>query len=106
MRFPHYKKVVCKDGATVSVQASSLHYSTPREDDGPYTHIEAGYPSMPPPASWKPYMDGCEDDDPCQTVYGYMPTAYVWEFIDAHGGMADGELPPFAESRESVKTGA
>lgn len=95
--FPTYGRITCKDGATVSIQASRLHYATPRDDAGPYTHIEAGYPSVRPPDSWLAYMDDAPGADPTQTVFGYMPVKCVREFIDAHGGMTDGELPPFAE---------
>jgi hypothetical protein len=91
----HCKRVECADGAHVSVQASQYHYCAPRNDSGPYTHIEAGFPSAVPPASW---MEFCEDADrPTDTVYGYMPVSCVWEFIDAHGGMVGGELPSGCE---------
>ncbi len=90
-----YKRIQCADGASVSVQAGRYMYSTPRQDCGPYTHVEAGFPSVAPPNSWREYQDGNEDT--LDTVWGYMPIALVREFIDAHGGMVDGELPPFAE---------
>ena len=31
-----YKKVVCADGATVSIQGSQYHYCTPLDDYGNY----------------------------------------------------------------------
>lgn len=40
------------------------------------------------------FMDGV--GDPCSTVYGYVPIALVAEFVNSHGGMVGGELPPFA----------
>lgn len=89
-------RIQCADFASVSIQANRYSYCTPRNDTGPYTDIEAGFPSVPPPASWLAYIDG-DPDKPCETVYGYMPIACVREFIDAHGGMVSGELPPFAE---------
>jgi len=89
-----FRRIVCKDGASVSVQAGRAIYCTPRNDQGPWTHLEAGFPSVAPPESWLEYMDG--DGDPLEQVYGYMPVACVQEFIDAHGGMIDGELPSFA----------
>lgn len=90
-----YERIVCRDGATVSIQANRGMYCTPRQDAGPYTHVEAGFPSVQPPESWKEYMDG--GDDPLDTVYGYVPVAHIKEFIDAHGGIVSGELPPFVE---------
>lgn len=88
------RKVVCADGAQVSIQASEMHYCTPRDNAGPYTHIEAGFPTVAPPESWMPYAG--EPDKPLETVYGYMPADLVQEFTAAHGGMVDGELPPLA----------
>ena len=85
------KHVVCKDGATVSVQANRSTYCTPRDDRGPYTHVEAGFPSVMPPPSWLEY---CEDpNDPLETVYGFMPLSCITEFLNEHGGPVEGELP-------------
>lgn len=95
------ERVVCADGASVSIQAGRHTYCTPRDDYGPYTAIEAGFPTERPPDSWFSYMDG-DDADPTQTVYGYMPIVLVAEFINAHGGMVSGELPPFAVSGVTV----
>ena len=82
------KRIVCIDGATVSVQASCAHYSLPRACvPGKYFKIEAGFPSVAPPESW---MEHCEDvGTPTETVYGYMPTGLVWEFVRAHGGLSE-----------------
>ncbi|MFZ9902982.1 MAG: hypothetical protein ACO3FT_04935 [Ilumatobacteraceae bacterium] len=91
---PLYQVIVCADGARVSVQASRHHYATPRNDSGPYTHVEAGFPSVDPPASWRDYAE-----DPTRltdTVYSYMPYDCVEEFITMHGGMVEGVLPPNA----------
>jgi hypothetical protein len=102
MRIPKFfDRVVCADGAEVSIQASRTHYCTPRDDDGPYTHIEAGFPTVAPPQSW---MEFCESTDaPCDTVYGYMPVELVHEFINAHGGMVSGELPPHVSAVQAVR---
>jgi len=54
---PAYPPLVCADGAQVSLQAGYGLYSTPRDNHGPYTHVEAGFPSVPPPASWRPYAE-------------------------------------------------
>ena len=92
MMKPFCVQLKCHDGATVSVQASEFHYCTPRNDDGPYTHVEAGFPSVTPPASWAEYGDSLE---PTLTadVYGYLPVALIHEFIDAHGGLVSGTMP-------------
>ena len=96
----HYDRVVCADGASVSIQAGSGIYSTPRDNEGPYTHVEAGFPSVEPPASWREYAEDFRVDDRltlCDTVYAYMPYDCVDEFINVHGGLMEGfefELPP------------
>jgi len=69
--------VKCKDGTTVSIQASQYHYSTPREDYGPYTEVEV----------WRATAEVTEfeysDDEPS----AYVPIEQVVQFIDNHGGM-------------------
>ncbi len=79
------RRIICKDGTTMSVQASRSHYSTPRDDyQAPYTKLELGYPSVPPP----PYlMEFAEyPDDPTGTLYGYVPAELVLQFVREHGG--------------------
>lgn len=87
-----YQHIVCADGATVSIQAGEHIYCTPRNNYGPYTHVEAGFPSVDPPASWHEYADDLEGRW-TNTVYGYLPWERVEEFIHVHGGMVSGELP-------------
>lgn len=88
---PKYPVIVCADGFRVSVQASQSNYCEPRDDTGPYTHIEAGFPS-----DYDFYLNEyAEDPDrPSQTVYGWVPVHVIRMCIDAHGGMVAGELPP------------
>ena len=81
-----YPKIECADGTTLSVQASETHYCTPRDNFGPYTHVEVGFPSVPPPNSWMQYFDGEADDDPCGSVYGNITVELVREFVELHGG--------------------
>jgi hypothetical protein len=79
-----YPKVICTDGTTLSVQASAYHYSTPRNDYGPYTNVEVGFPSIAPTGK---LLDYCEDPDkPTEAVYPYVPLDVVEEFIHEHGG--------------------
>jgi len=79
-------KVRCKDGFTVSVQASKFHYCTPREDRGPYSHVELGFPSAEPPPYVLAYAENQEI--PTGTVYGYVPVELVEQMIEEHGGLA------------------
>jgi hypothetical protein len=92
----------CKDGASVSVQASSGHSCWPLGDEGPYSHVEAGFPSVEPPASWEEcrevdyyeieYCDReyCESEyyEKGDETYYRLPIELVDEFIQAHGGLA------------------
>jgi len=51
-------RVTCADGTTLSVQSGEYLYSTPRNNRGPYSHVEVGFPSVRPPDSWGKYFDG------------------------------------------------
>lgn len=92
------KKTTCSDGVTLSIQASSFHYSIPREDAGPYDAVEVGFITgkdgkpVTPPRTWKKYADGDFPND----VYGYVPVALVERFIKQHGGIKNGPGIPSA----------
>ena len=77
-------RIVCKDGTSLSVQASFGHYCTPRNDEGPWTAVEVGFPSACPPESWAEYAE--DWNNPLDTVYGYVPVQMVQHFISLHGG--------------------
>ncbi len=96
---PQYGRIYFNNGGDISVQASSYHYSMPRDDQGPYTHIELGYPSQGTkiPDSLLGYA---ESDSIYKTVYPYVPSSVVKELIDANGGIKSGELPPMEDEME------
>lgn len=84
----HYPPVVCKDGFTVSVQAGSSFYCTPRVNKArAYTHVELGFPSEPLPERFDPYKE-------LGGVYAYVPVEMLCVLIGQHGGIVSGELPP------------
>lgn len=86
-RLNHVPKVICADGFTMSVQASSSHYCSPRDNEGPYVSVEIGFPSERV-EEFMDYIDGNRDDtDPTDTVYGWVPVHVVVEVIDQHGGL-------------------
>tara|TARA_B100000242_G_C42907188_1_gene420677 strand:+ start:483 stop:776 length:294 start_codon:yes stop_codon:yes gene_type:complete len=87
-----YGRVFCKDGFNVSIQAGEGLYCTPRNNKGPYSHLELGMPSHPEEL----IIGYAEDPDrPTDTVYAYVPSTVVWELIAKHGYAVDGsELPP------------
>jgi hypothetical protein len=86
-----YKLTVCADGFKLSIQADKFAYCSPRNDEGPYTEVEVGYPSR---IDYKlmPYAE--DPDKPTDTVYGHVPSAVVLEVLQDHGGWVAGEIPP------------
>lgn len=83
-------KVICADGFEMSVQASEGHYCSPRDNIGPYTSVEIGYPSERV-EEFMHYIDGDENADPTQTVYGWVPLETVVQIIESHGGFGHDE---------------
>ena len=90
MRF--YRTVRCEDGLRLSVQANEATGCSPRESGAErYTTVEVGFPSEPIPEllQWAE-----EPHHPTETVYLYVPVEVVRAVIQAHGGLASGEVPP------------
>jgi len=81
-----YEAIQCKDGAHVSIQVGELLYCCPRNNDGDWSKVEAGFPSVQPPSSWTRYAE--DSSKPLETIYPYIPVELVREFIEAHGGEA------------------
>lgn len=77
--------LVCADGFSMSVQASFGHYCTPRDNDGPWTEAEVGFPSSAEELLI-PYAE--DEEDPTETVYAYVPVSVIREVIRKHGGLA------------------
>ena len=69
--------IVCADGTSMSVQASEDHYSTPRENEGPYTAVEVWHCGSPD--LFNDYGDG-------EYPYAYVPIELVVQEIDRRGG--------------------
>ena len=66
--------IVCGDGFEVSVQAGRFIYCTPRQHQGPWTHVECGFPS----AVVLEWMEYAEDPGrPTETVYAQVPIDVV-----------------------------
>lgn len=84
--FPISKRITCVDGFSLSVQATHGAYCRPRDNIGPWYQVEVGFPSAKPDL----IFDYAEDqDNPTQTVYGYVPIGMVQQLIDLHGGPND-----------------
>ena len=86
---PH---VICSDGFKMSVQVGRRAWGlccTPKNDEGPWSHVEVGYPSAIEPLLW-PYAAKYNDADcisSTEAVYPYTPIELVAAVIDAHGGL-------------------
>ena len=86
-----YKRVHCKDGFSVSIQAHDGAYCTPRIDDAPsYTEVELGFPSHKDELIMR-YAESPKN--PTETVYGYVPAIEVYWLLTKHGGVVEGEVP-------------
>ena len=91
MKKKMYKRVHCKDGFSMSVQASKYSYCNPRTNTAEvYTEVEVGHPNR-----MEPLLEQyCEDPSrPCATVYGYVPAHVVSLIITKHGGLIEGTVP-------------
>lgn len=84
------KTIICADGFAMSVQASDSAYSIPRDNKGPYTAAEVGYPTE----TESLLMEYVEDESrPTDTVYPYVPASRITLVVAKHGGIVEGELP-------------
>ena len=84
---PIAERMHCADGASLSVQASSLHNCTPKSDTGPWEAVEVGYIRGPKGnnvsvTNWNPWAGGY------QGPYNCVPTRQVNAYIKRHGGLA------------------
>lgn len=74
--------ILCVDGSSMSVQASETHYSTPRENRGPYTSVEVWNCGVIP--AWEEY-----GDEEAHAPYAYVPINLVVAEIDRRGGFKE-----------------
>jgi hypothetical protein len=76
-------RLKCADGTQLSVQASSAHYCSPREDTGPWGAVEVWCISSPKGNPCYPRSFGKYEGDP----YGWVPVSVVNAYIHRHGGL-------------------
>ena len=89
-------RIVCADGFSISVQAFSSSYCLPRQDEGPHTHMEGGFPSsapLDPELLRSAESFGWEEFDPTETVYPYVAREVFEREFALHGGIVEGSLP-------------
>jgi len=84
MTSSHTPHVICKDGFKMSVQAGQSLYSTPKDVADDYEEAEVGYPSTEE-TLLTTYAE--DNDNLCDTVYGYVPCSIIDEVIEKHGGI-------------------
>lgn len=81
------KRLICKDGFEMSVQASNVHYCSPRIDNADYySEVEVGFPTTVE-AELIYYAE--DSRHLLKTVYSYVPVELVEKIINKHGGIAD-----------------
>ena len=86
---PIFKKIHCKDGFTMSVQASHSHCCFPRTTlyssySFYYSEMEVGFPSEVE-VLLLPFAEDLEN--PTKTVYPYVPIAIIENVIAKHWGI-------------------
>ena len=69
---PH---ITCNDGTVISIQAGRYNYSSPKDEQGPWTNVETWFIAGGSPTFW------VEDDGPA----GYVPIADVAREILSRG---------------------
>lgn len=76
------ERITCQSGLSMSVQASHFHYCSPRDDAGPYSHVEIGFPNRTIQA-FLPYAENSAV--PTDTVYAYVPVEIVEAILAENG---------------------
>ena len=88
------KRAICKDGFSISIQASENHYCTPRVSGAyiEYEDVELGFPSKDEDLIME-WIEVIDDTPATASVYPHVPAEIVKKMIDKHGGLVDGEMP-------------
>ena len=89
MTSSHTPHVICKDGFKMSVQAGQSLYSTPKDVADDYEEAEVGFPSTEE-TLLTTYAE--DNNNLCDTVYGYVPCSIIDEVIEKHGGIDESKI--------------
>jgi translation initiation factor 2B subunit (eIF-2B alpha/beta/delta family) len=89
MTSSHTPYVVCKDGFKMSVQAGQSLYSEPRDVADSYEEAEVGFPSTEETLLTS-YAE--DNENLCDTVYGYVPCSIIDQVIEKHGGIDESKI--------------
>lgn len=85
------RRVVCKDGYSISIQAHEGAYCSPRQDGAEcYSLVELGYPNQS-----DSLIDHLAEtpDKPKKTIYGYVDVNTVYLLLTKHKGIIEGDVP-------------
>jgi len=89
MTSSHTPKVICNDGFEMSVQAGQSLYSEPRDVADSYEEAEVGFPSTEETLLTS-YAE--DEENLCDTVYGYVPCSIIDQVIEKHGGIDESKI--------------
>lgn len=82
-----HPRIVCKNGFSVSVQANKYAYCSPRQDIGPYSEVELGFPEINgKEINWPDYLEEYSEGHICP----YVPVELVEKLISENGGISIG----------------
>jgi hypothetical protein len=87
----HVPRIACADGFHLSVQTNEFAYCMPRDNVGPWTACEVGFPSDKD-VILEFYAE--DDEKSPDTVYPYVPIELIAEVILSHGGFEEMTRPP------------
>ena len=93
-------EVTCKDGYSISVQASSFHYSYPREDG--LTSYEEFEVKGLTEGRIERLKEWAEDYENVNTVYGFVPKEEILQLILEHGGLDEDIIMKRVRERKEV----
>lgn len=81
------KRIQCRDGFSMSVQASVIHHCVPAKNlkDGKYEKVEVGS-IFTKEHLLDPYTENKKDDYP---IYPFVPIKVVEKIIKKHGGIIE-----------------
>ena len=96
MTSSHTPHVVCKDGFKMSVQAGQSLYSTPKDVADDYEEAEVGFPSTEE-SLLTTYAE--DNNNLCDTVYGYVPCSIIDEVIEKHGGIDESKIEALSNEK-------
>jgi len=83
-KYGHRPLMICSDGFEMSVQGSSFHYCSPREDFAMYTTMEIGFPTE----EEELIAEFAENkNDLTGTVYSNVDVYIIQAVIEKHGGI-------------------